>query len=66
MIVRQTQSHYGDTSPASELGLTVRIAVVGEPEQMQVFFLARRLRETGKRLHVKPRNERPEVPPRYF
>ena len=55
-----------ETSPASELGLTVRTAAAGETEKLQfIFLLARRLKETGKRLHVKPRNEREEVPPRY-
>lgn len=66
MLVRQIQSHYGDTSAASELGLTVRTAAAGETEKLLfIFLLARRLKETGKRLHMKPRNERQQVPPRY-
>lgn len=65
MLVRQTQSHYGDMSPASELGLTVRTAAAREHREVAVYLLARKLKETGKRLHVKPRNERQEVPPRY-
>lgn len=32
MLVWQMQSHYGDTTPASELGLTVRIAAVRETD----------------------------------
>lgn len=39
MLVQQIQSHYGDTSPDSELGLTVGTAATGETEKPQ-FILA--------------------------
>lgn len=66
MLVRQIQSHYGDTSLDSELGLTVRTAAARETEKLQfIFLLTRSLKETGETLHVKPRNERQEVLPRY-
>jgi len=64
-LVQQAQSRCGDTSPASELGPAVRAAAAGATEKLQfTFLLARRLKETGNRLHVKPRSERQEVPPR--
>lgn len=62
MPVQQIQSHCGDTSSANELGLTA----VGQTESLRfIFLLARRLKETGKGVHVKPGNKRQGVPTRY-
>lgn len=62
MLVQHIQSHCGHKSPANELGLTA----AGQTERLQFFFLlARRLKETEKRVHVKPGNKRQVAPTRY-